>query len=89
LAWLVLGAGSVLAQGTAAAPGAFDYYVLALSWSPQYCATATNNADRSQCSVPHGFVVHGLWPQYRAAACRWAARRPAGCRVRPSGATWT
>jgi ribonuclease T2 len=43
----------------------FDYWLLALSWSPQYCAT-TQQAASSQCGVKksYGFVVHGLWPQY-------------------------
>ncbi len=46
-------------------PGRFDYWVLALSWSPQYCATA-QKADKTQCGTQRsfGFVVHGLWPQY-------------------------
>lgn len=51
-------------QGT---PGQFDYYVLALSWSPSYCAGAGDRADPQQCrrgGRPLGFVVHGLWPQY-------------------------
>lgn len=44
----------------------FDYYVLALSWSPSYCAAEGPNANRQQCASgrPYGFVVHGLWPQY-------------------------
>src|SRR5262249_23818189 len=50
-------------------PGQFDFYVLALSWSPSYCATARERApDRApdqQCGErPYSFVVHGLWPQY-------------------------
>jgi ribonuclease T2 len=49
--------------------GKFDFYVLALSWSPSYCAAAQERApDRApdqQCSGrPFSFVVHGLWPQY-------------------------
>lgn len=46
--------------------GQFDYYVLALSWSPTYCSHAGKNADPLQCraSKPHRFIVHGLWPQY-------------------------
>ncbi len=46
--------------------GGFDYYVLALSWSPAYCATQKTQRSARQCtSVPaYGFVVHGLWPQY-------------------------
>src|SRR5215470_7016408 len=49
------------------AAGQFDYYVLALSWSPSFCEIATGNARRQQCGVrPFSFVVHGLWPQYAA-----------------------
>lgn len=44
-------------------PGEFDYYVLALSWSPQYCASEAKPGD-PQCSRPYAFVVHGLWPQH-------------------------
>lgn len=50
-------------------PGRFDYYVLALSWSPSYCEAsqerAPNRAADRQCGGrPFAFVVHGLWPQY-------------------------
>jgi ribonuclease T2 len=46
--------------------GKFDYYVLALSWSPTYCASRAGRRDRQQCGTGRGyaFVVHGLWPQY-------------------------
>jgi ribonuclease T2 len=41
----------------------FDYYVLALSWSPNYCLT--HPEDKDQCNGKgYGFVLHGLWPQY-------------------------
>jgi ribonuclease T2 len=52
------------------APGAFDFYVLSLSWSPSFCAQAAErgNSSRSQQAQcggrPFSFVVHGLWPQY-------------------------
>jgi ribonuclease T2 len=51
------------------ASGQFDFYVLALSWSPSYCAAARarhpDGKDSMQCgSRPFAFVVHGLWPQY-------------------------
>lgn len=48
----------------AAEPGDFDFYVLALSWSPTYCAS--EGANRSECrgEQRRGFVLHGLWPQY-------------------------
>lgn len=52
------------------APGAFDFYVLALSWSPSYCEQASERglsgrSQQLQCGGrPFAFVVHGLWPQY-------------------------
>src|SRR3569833_1757865 len=52
------------------APGAFDFYVLSLSWSPSFCEEAAErgrSGGRSniQCEGrPFSFVVHGLWPQY-------------------------
>lgn len=50
-------------------PGQFDFYVLALSWSPSYCEAASErgrgNRTDQQCGArPFSFVVHGLWPQY-------------------------
>lgn len=42
-------------------PGKFDYYAVALSWSPSYCA---QRHDPNQCNRGLGFVLHGLWPQY-------------------------
>ena len=51
-------------------PGHFDFYVLALSWSPSFCEVSRErNGGRSniqQCAGdrPYSFVVHGLWPQY-------------------------
>ena len=52
-----------------AEPGRFDFYVLALSWSPSYCeakeSRGPNRARDRQCGGrPFSFVVHGLWPQY-------------------------
>ncbi len=40
-------------------------YVLALSWSPQFCKAKGDDSDYdSQCKVdrPFGFILHGLWP---------------------------
>ncbi|MCB6184696.1 ribonuclease [Leeia sp. TBRC 13508] len=51
---------SSMAAGT---PGQFDSYLLALSWSPDYCASRPD--DVQQCSKGLGFVLHGLWPQYQ------------------------
>jgi ribonuclease T2 len=69
LALLAL-AGSALAQDRRqSAPGEFDFYVLALSWSPSFCEQAAERGSGArtpqQCSGrPYSFVVHGLWPQY-------------------------
>ncbi|MEL7542171.1 MAG: ribonuclease T2 [Pseudomonadota bacterium] len=45
----------------------FDYYVLALSWSPTYCEDAGRKRGGQQCAGPrpYAFVLHGLWPQFR------------------------
>jgi ribonuclease T2 len=48
-------------------PGEFDFYVLALSWSPSFCEAAGERGTppQQQCGArPFSFVVHGLWPQY-------------------------
>ena len=44
----------------------FAYYVLVLSWSPDFCATNKKAADSAQCEIgrKYGFVLHGLWPQH-------------------------
>jgi ribonuclease T2 len=58
---VLVGSSAARADG---APGDFDFYVLALSWSPTYCALQ-GSGDDEQCGVErHGFIVHGLWPQY-------------------------
>lgn len=46
--------------------GAFDYYLLALSWSPSWCALTGDDRGDPQCAGGLGltFTVHGLWPQY-------------------------
>ncbi len=43
--------------------GQFDYYAVAMSWSPSYCA---GRSDPVQCAPGRGlgFVLHGLWPQF-------------------------
>ena len=42
----------------------FDYFVLSLSWAPDYCS-ANGNQDGQECATGKnlGFVLHGLWPQ--------------------------
>jgi ribonuclease T2 len=61
-------------------PGKFDFYLLALSWSPSYCEAsrerAPDRAPDAQCGPrPFSFVVHGLWPHMRR-AFRNTARYP-------------
>jgi ribonuclease T2 len=47
-------------------PGDFDFYVLALSWSPGFCELEGDRKGRAQCDRGSGatFVLHGLWPQH-------------------------
>lgn len=66
---------AALGQSRAQAPaqeqrnqaGQFDFYVLALSWSPSFCKDSEERGRDGgpQCnSRPYSFVVHGLWPQH-------------------------
>ncbi len=82
-AWILLAA--ALLGGAAEAkknrgggtPGEFDYYALALSWSPAYCAS-NGNSDPNQCASGRqlGFVLHGLWPQYEKGYPQTCSREP-------------
>lgn len=61
--------------------GDFDYYVMALTWSPNWCALEGDARDDDQCDARHayGFTLHGLWPQYESgypSGCRSAERDP-------------
>jgi ribonuclease T2 len=49
--------------GSTRIPGQYDYYLLALSWSPVYCESHPD--DHAQCAPTKrfGLVLHGLWPQ--------------------------
>ena len=38
----------------------FDYYLLNLSWSPEFCYSHRNAPE---CASHSTFVLHGLWPQ--------------------------
>ena len=46
-------------------PQSYDFVILALSWSPSFCASSARRGDSPQCQNPanRGFVLHGLWPQ--------------------------
>ena len=63
------------------AAGDFDYYLMALTWSPNWCALTGDARADDQCDArhAHGFTLHGLWPQDEAgypSACRSALRDP-------------
>jgi ribonuclease T2 len=49
-----------------ASTGDFDYFLLTLSWAPEFCATNPNGRTSAECDPKKhmGLVVHGLWPQY-------------------------
>ena len=38
----------------------FDYYLLNLSWSPEFCYS---HPDAAECTQHRAFTLHGLWPQ--------------------------
>jgi ribonuclease T2 len=71
-AWLVavaadFGGGAAAQDRRQNEPGQFDFYVLALSWSPSFCEASGERGTppQQQCGArPYSFVVHGLWPQY-------------------------
>ncbi|MEO0912437.1 MAG: ribonuclease T2 [Pseudomonadota bacterium] len=61
--------------------GEFDYYVMALSWSPSWCALEGDTRNSPQCDPreDHGFTLHGLWPQFEEgypSNCRTNAADP-------------
>ena len=76
LIWLLM-ATAAHADGERA--GAFDYYVLALSWTPSFCALEGDARGSEQCADDTGFgwTLHGLWPQYEQG---WPSYCPTGQR---------
>lgn len=81
---LLLPAGAAQAQWfgqRTTGQGNFDFYVLALSWSPGWCETTGDRKGSAQCEAGTGtgFVLHGLWPQYTRgypSDCASAERSP-------------
>ena len=74
-----LSALSARAEGERA--GEFDYYVMALSWSANWCAIEGDARNSPQCnsSEDHGWILHGLWPQFHRgypSFCQTAKRPP-------------
>jgi ribonuclease T2 len=61
--------------------GDFDYYVMSLSWSSNWCAQTGDDRRDPQCDAGRGltWTLHGLWPQYEdgyPSYCRTTARDP-------------
>ncbi len=59
--------------------GDFDYYVISLSWSPNWCALEGDARGSPQCNEDHGWIMHGLWPQFHRgypSYCRTTFRQP-------------
>jgi ribonuclease T2 len=78
LLWLVM-ALPLCAEGERA--GDFDYFVLSLSWSPNWCAIEGDARRSPQCDAAHdhGWILHGLWPQFERgfpSYCKTAERAP-------------
>ncbi len=75
-----------LAQAEGEQAGTFDYYVLALSWTPTWCALEGDDRDSPQCEGGrgYGFTLHGLWPQYETG---WPSFCPTTFRAPSRGMT--
>ncbi len=61
--------------------GDFDYYVLSLSWSPNWCLREGDARGSPQCDTGtgHGWIMHGLWPQFHRgypSFCKTSKRPP-------------
>jgi ribonuclease T2 len=85
LIW-ILAALPAWAEGEKA--GEFDYYVLSLSWSPNWCATQGDAQGSEQCRDQNdfGWSLHGLWPQYeRGFPSFCQTSRPAPTRAMTAG----
>jgi ribonuclease T2 len=46
--------------GSGSVGNGFDFYLLNLSWSPEFCHS---HPDAQECAAHATFVLHGLWPQ--------------------------
>ena len=71
------------AQAQRPRPGAFDFYVFAMSIAPSFCDLTGNATHKRQCDNPSNaayqatpLTIHGLWPNLRRASAR---DQPANC----------
>ncbi|ABG30705.1 ribonuclease T [Roseobacter denitrificans] len=80
--WLIASLIAALPLGAQSdTSGTFDYYVLSLSWSPNWCALEGDARGSDQCDArhDHGWILHGLWPQYESGFpdyCQTSERAP-------------
>ena len=78
LIWMLM---ALPSWGEGEKAGEFDYFVLSLSWSPNWCAYEGDARDSDQCDArhDHGWIMHGLWPQFHRgfpSYCRTSERAP-------------
>lgn len=78
---LILSLTAFTARAEGERAGDFDYYVMALSWSANWCALEGDARNSPQCdtSEDHGWILHGLWPQFHRgypSYCKTAKRAP-------------
>jgi ribonuclease T2 len=60
-----------------AGPANFDYYLLALSWAPNYCADhPTDKSPECRTGNHTAFVLHGLWPSANSGAQPLSCKPP-------------
>ena len=65
-------------RSTAQAGAGFDFYLLNLSWSPEFCYS---HPDAAECAAHARFVLHGLWPE------RTDGTYPENCSTAPGPAS--
>lgn len=78
---LILSLAALAARAEGERAGDFDYYVMALSWSANWCALEGDARNSPQCDTreDHGWILHGLWPQFQRgypSYCKTAKRAP-------------
>lgn len=78
---LLLSFSALCARAEGERAGEFDYFVMALSWSANWCALEGDARRSPQCdaSADYGWILHGLWPQFHRgypSFCQTAQRPP-------------
>lgn len=81
LIWVLVVVPALTARADGERAGTFDYYILSMSWSPNWCIRTGVAQNSPQCAEGRrfGWVLHGLWPQNLRgypSYCRTAERPP-------------